>query len=138
MSPGPSPSEYGCLERRLPDLPHLEHLDHTTPKWVSTHHGDNDVNANTSIYVSMSGLDVLHREGVESAKPNLDSGLGSKTEISPEEAEPNDDEPGPDMRTDRSESMYSNKEAIEREGAAARANAKTKSSTLSACVKEDA
>ena len=77
----------------------------------------------------MSGLDNLRREGEES------------TNLNPEKAEPTadgaghgDEELGPDMRTDRSESVYSNKEAIEIE--AARAYADSVSSAHSTNVKE--
>lgn len=127
--PDPSSSDYGYSARQLPDLPHLTQQEHTTPKWVSSYHGHGPASPNTSIYVSMSGLDNLRREGEES------------TNLNPEKAEPTadgaghgDEELGPDMRTDRSESVYSNKEAIEIE--AARAYADSVSSAHSTNVKE--
>ena len=112
---GPASSEYGYADRRLPDLPHLRR-EHTTPKWVSSHQlGDGPANDNTSIYVSMSRLDALHRQGAEVANPKPDPS-SVKAEPTAEGEELGDDGMGPCMRSDRSESVYSNcdKEAIER------------------------
>lgn len=104
------PSEYsGYSARQLPNLPHLDQpKDHTTPKWIVDHQLDegngfknHQKDANTSIYVSM---DALNKD--KSELMVFSHSLTTTTE--PEAFEP-------DKSLDRSESVYSNSAAIDKE-----------------------
>ncbi|XP_070181907.1 uncharacterized protein [Littorina saxatilis] len=123
-TPTSSDSGYGYTDRRLPDLPHLHKKypvnkqDQTTPKWLSTTSTNNlldTTSPNTSVYVSMTGLDGLRKEAGIDGTANTE-GAGPQAEgAGPQEEGVGlvDEGLEPDMRMDRSESMYSNKEAID-------------------------